>query len=583
MWITNTSDGQLDDTWTYVGGQWSQLAITGPSGGRQDAAMAYDPADGYVVLFGGGATRPGACGTCNDTWTFSGGRWSELDAPGPPSRGAASFEWDPALGKMILFGGYGCAAPLTFASCGDTWSFLHGRWTNLSIPGPSARIGPSMRYVPAAGGLVLFGGEDLSGRTLGDSWLFDGGWTQLAAAGPPSRSFATLAGEPTAGGAILFGGGRYDHGPSGGTSGELGDTWLFNGTSWHPVTAAGPAPRTTPAMVYDAADGYDLMFGGLMLCPSENCTIQPGDSLIALGDSWAFSLGRVALALSVSVAPTAVCVLNDRSCAAGTWQAEVNVTVRAAYSIPPSGAASLDDSAMTVLPWGQVRLDRSAPPRALCHTLRPEQETCNSDSVVLTLGNADGFRMNWSSNPYLDSLYVGEAWAVEFGITVAGPPYGSVPVYACTTPTCFATGSDPIVGSYSSVSFRPLSAGPEQNDSLPYANITVDPPRLPLTGSSPPASTTPPPPSGLPIGLPSPVIVPAPVPLPTPVFAPLVSAVPTVSLAAIGAGILSAGLARMALQRRSIAVGQPVGNLVRPKPSAFEAERPADSRIGRFE
>jgi hypothetical protein len=37
------------------------------------------------------------------------------------------------------------------------------------------------------------------------------------------------------------------------------------------------------------------------------------------------------------------------------------------------------------------------------------------------------------------------------------------------------------------------------------------------------------------------------------------------------------------LARPGIAQRLPVGNAVKPRPSAFEPERPSDSRIGRFE
>ncbi len=572
----------LDDTWAYLGGRWSQQSVAGPVGGRADASMAYDPADGYVVLFGGSSNRPDGCEACNDTWTFSDGQWTALDIPGPPPRYAASFAWDPALGEMILFGGLGCHSPIPWQGvCGDTWSYRHGEWNVLSSAGPAARDGASLEYVPAAGGLLLFGGYDASYKILGDTWLFDGNWTHLALAGPAGRTFAVQSEEPTAGDGVLFGGGKYTLTSKGLDFGVLNETWLSDGTAWQAVAVSGPPPRMSSAIVYDAADGYVLLFGGLWACSGPGCAPPDGNPLVSLGDTWSFSLGPIAPEVTVFVVPTAVCILEDRSCAAQTWQAEVNVSVGVTYAT--EGVASLAAPRLIVLPWGKVQLDPTSPPLVSCRTVGGDRTTCDGSSSLLAVGGASGFELNWSSNPNLDALYVGDHWTVQFGITVAGPPYGSVPVYACATAECLAGGSGNISGRFSELAFQPLRAGVSSDDSLPYANITVDPPRLANGASSLPPVANPPPPPAAPIGLPLPISVPNPGPLPAPILAALVTVVPTVSVSAIAAGVLSAGFSRAALQRRAVGQRQSVGNIVRPKRSAFEAERPSDTKIGRFE
>ncbi len=53
--------------------------------GRYAAAMAYDPLDGYVVLFGG--VHVGVF--LGDTWTFPTGTWSRCFIPHPPNRSVA--------------------------------------------------------------------------------------------------------------------------------------------------------------------------------------------------------------------------------------------------------------------------------------------------------------------------------------------------------------------------------------------------------------------------------------------------------------------------------------------------------------
>ena len=68
--------------------------------------MAYDPALGQIVLFGGqGPDWP----DYDDTWLFDGDRWT----PGPAApkaldgRTGARMEYLPEIGKLVLFGGSG--------------------------------------------------------------------------------------------------------------------------------------------------------------------------------------------------------------------------------------------------------------------------------------------------------------------------------------------------------------------------------------------------------------------------------------------------------------------------------------------
>lgn len=71
---------------------------------------------------------------------------------------------------------------------------------------------------------------------------------------------------------VLFGGA--------GAGGALGDTWIFKGGHWSQLSpSTSPSPRSGAAMAYDAADGYIVLFGGSGcggLC----------------GDTWTFKAGQ---------------------------------------------------------------------------------------------------------------------------------------------------------------------------------------------------------------------------------------------------------------------------------------------------
>ena len=261
---------------TVMPSGWGQLQLTGAPTARSGAAMTYDPADGYVLLFGG---YDG--GYLGDTWEFKGGAWTQITqaTPVPSPRDGASMVYEEAGGYVLLFGGYNGAYQ------GDTWAFKGGAWAQLTPLGtpPSAREGSSMTYDGGGAYVLLFGG--FNGAYLGDTYRFKGGtWTQLTPPGPlpGAREGADLAYEPAGGFALLFGGcdGTY-----------LGDTWGFKGGNWTEISPASPAlsARRNASMAYDATSGSMLLFGGY------NGTFS--------GSSWVFNGGKWAGIPPVALAP----------------------------------------------------------------------------------------------------------------------------------------------------------------------------------------------------------------------------------------------------------------------------------------
>src|SRR6267143_83401 len=242
--------GDLRDTWKFSAGSWTQLFPSTSPQQRYAASMAYDAADGYVVLFSGGSDMNSATcfGTCGDTWQFKAGTWTQLSpATSPTPRAFASMSYDAADSYVILFGGspYG-AGPLN-----DTWEFKAGSWTQLSpSSAPSPRSYASMVYDVADGYVLLFGGDGVPG----DTWQFRAGtWTQLSPSNAPSRrSLYSMAYDATDGYALLF---------SGSTS--TSDTWQFKAGSWTQLAPSSSPPATSgSSMAYDTGDGYFVLFGG---------------------------------------------------------------------------------------------------------------------------------------------------------------------------------------------------------------------------------------------------------------------------------------------------------------------------------
>ena len=177
----------LADTWTWNGTTWTpQTPATNPPA-RNGAALAYNPGTGQLVLFGGnGPTGTGSIGALNDTWTWNGTTWTpQTPATNPPARNGAALAYDPATGQLILFGGQNGSALK-----GDTWMWgypggIQGGWAQQTPPlSPQARGYSSLAFDSGTGQLVLFGGFDYTPPPATSFWAIPGRGT--APPGPSS-------------------------------------------------------------------------------------------------------------------------------------------------------------------------------------------------------------------------------------------------------------------------------------------------------------------------------------------------------------------------------------------------------------
>jgi N-acetylneuraminic acid mutarotase len=180
----SSAGGFLTDTWEWDGKSWTQLSVSGATPGQRYGHSMVTLGD-VIVLFGnvGGPT---------DTWTFDGTTWTQAATVGPTGDPdglfeARGFQTMAALnGKLYLFGGEQDANHIL----NDTWSWDGVSWTQLDFSTP-----PPPRFhagmTTFRNEIVLFGGAgDIpSGPPfLGDTWTFDGNtWTQVATTGPSAR------------------------------------------------------------------------------------------------------------------------------------------------------------------------------------------------------------------------------------------------------------------------------------------------------------------------------------------------------------------------------------------------------------
>jgi hypothetical protein len=349
--VTNNQGGTYVGTWTYGGKTWTQLSPAASPPHRFDASMAYDPALGKIVAFGGvyaammaGRTSPYVYA---DTWTFDGKTWSEQHpATSPPARFGAAMAFDPRIGKLVLFGGNGSGPR-------DTWTYDGTNWTKQKpATRPPARGEPAMAYDPAHGNLVLFGGSRFAVHPCGagpfadsgDTWTYNGtNWTRHSPTRSPSpRRGAVMANDPATGQLILFGGAYATHDCG---SVELNDTWTYSGTTWSRLAPSiRPSVRETPSMAYDEHTSQLIIFGGETLAGGNKAdtwayqTVGTGYRFVAAdGGVFTFDAPYHGSAGNVHLAQPIVGMTADPG-TGGYWLAAANGEVFA-FDAPDFGSA----------------------------------------------------------------------------------------------------------------------------------------------------------------------------------------------------------------------------------------------------
>jgi len=256
----NANSTALNATWAWTGTTWGQVddasdagctsACTSSPSARYGASLAYDTATSQLLLFGG--TNGGTW--FNETWSWTGTTWTEITPTTvPPVRAGASLAYDGASGQgnLILFGGYNGTSYLQ-----DTWTCSGTNWVSLSpATKPPVREEASFGYDTATSQLILFGGYN--GSDLADTWSWTGtNWSALSpATSPPARFGAGTPYSPAIGELALFGGQGASY---------YGDTWVWTQSgNWALLSSStSPTARVLPAMTFDPATGQMVLFGG---------------------------------------------------------------------------------------------------------------------------------------------------------------------------------------------------------------------------------------------------------------------------------------------------------------------------------
>jgi len=203
----------------YLGIRVVAGAGSGASGGqppaRTDAAIAFDAANGTVVLFGGN----GKSRSLGDTWIWNGSVWTQAHpSTSPPALSGAQMTFDPVSHDLVLVGGerlqkVPLAGGVVCTSTGSSGSGSAAGSTGSTGSGstrwiPPTNAAPANAPQPAGAhdtpmivpNCVFSRGENSA------TWLWNGNDWSKGSGSTPSVGFGgwTLATDPISGKALLF-------------------------------------------------------------------------------------------------------------------------------------------------------------------------------------------------------------------------------------------------------------------------------------------------------------------------------------------------------------------------------------------
>ncbi|HEV3274082.1 MAG TPA: kelch repeat-containing protein [Candidatus Dormibacteraeota bacterium] len=276
----------------------------GQPAARSGAAMAYDPANGTVVLFGGQTTSR----ALNDTWTWDGSGWTQAHpATSPPPMDGAQMTYDPVTHDVLLVGAQqveasnhapiACWGGSGSSSSGSSGSGSSGSRTILIPPVHAASAGtpapiasgasrtPTPTAPPGCGSIF---------SPIAATWLWNGsGWSKAPAATPfVVFGSGSLATDPVSDRAVLLTRGPFAEPALGAVQPAIAcsipnaampgthpscplpvpvaPAWMWNGHQWKVMASSSNTSSfdlVGSSIVEDAVSGQLATFGSNFIAP----------------------------------------------------------------------------------------------------------------------------------------------------------------------------------------------------------------------------------------------------------------------------------------------------------------------------
>ena len=250
-----------DATWIWDGHRWTLARPPASPPGRFNAAAAYDPVSGVVLVYGG-RLAPG--GLVQDTWAWDGTTWTRVDTGTAALPPYATMAWDDTRRQMILVDNAGDGRG-TWAWSGSSWVRRPGG----EVPSGTFFVGMAVDPVTQA----LLGVSCCSpgqGEVSTLSW--DGArWRQLTTRTVPGFT-VSLVRDPVSRRLLLFGA------PS-----IAAEVWSWNGRDWSLLPNETVPVFPTRAVVDPDTHRVDII--GSVAEPVQGSP-QPLQLWTLLGPSW---------------------------------------------------------------------------------------------------------------------------------------------------------------------------------------------------------------------------------------------------------------------------------------------------------
>jgi len=239
----------FSDTWRgglQPAAAWTRVTAAPEPSSRLAGAIAADPTDGYVVLYGGEGPADTALG---DTWTYA-GSWTQRQPQHSPPVGPALAATEPSTGRVIVTTACCALGAVPTASRMQTWRWSGADWDLLgAAPG---WVSTASLVADGWDGTVVM--LAAAGNGSGATFTWDGAtWTAHDdVAEPPvsSGSRPQLAYDPRSRSVIDVVSTQEGHA-----------TWAWNGTTWHLAEPAG-GPPVIGMVLAEPVDGHAVLYGG---------------------------------------------------------------------------------------------------------------------------------------------------------------------------------------------------------------------------------------------------------------------------------------------------------------------------------
>jgi hypothetical protein len=215
--------GQLlcsTDTWTWNGANWSQLhSDNNPYPFLP--TMTFDQSAGTPLVYDASA----------ESWSWDGSAWTREAAESGrpmPHRWEPVMAFDPATGHVVMFGGFSQGG----GNLNTMWSWTGQSWKSLGTDAPFRLL--QAAAAPDVDGHSLLGYQaprfippvpPITNMEPAQTWVWNGsGWTQLHPLHEPTASASGLFADPISHRVLLVG--------MNFAKGSAIEIWAWSGTDW---------------------------------------------------------------------------------------------------------------------------------------------------------------------------------------------------------------------------------------------------------------------------------------------------------------------------------------------------------------